>query len=389
VNNLNIILIGSFLYPQAYAATKRKQQFLDYIMRQGDIARVLITLNKSKKNKHNSTKGVYKGIPFEVLGDKVKFNALFPFTFCVFTIKSFHRLLLYKKRNHKNILVAFGTNFDTFLILSFAKLAGYKIVFDIVEDFSTMQVTRGVKNKVKYWVLSVFPRLLIKASSGISVISKSLFNKYASIGYKAPLVLIPISAENLEMDLYKTSNREFSLLYSGTYGAKEDYKTLFLAFSRFIKIVPDSKLILTGVLPEEIKLLLIDILGDWDKVKFCGYLNEVDYYQEITNADVLLMTRTDSAFANSGFPYKLGEYLASGNPTICTKISDIQIYLKDKVSAFLIEPKNVVDLVNSMQFIFSNPEFATIVGKRGIDVCKEHFNPRLNSKLFYDLLQSI
>ncbi len=55
------------------------------------------------------------------------------------------------------------------------------------------------------------------------------------------------------------------------------------------------------------------------------------------NSDVLCMCRKESGFANAGFPFKLGEYLATGNPVICTKVSDVEYYL-DNEDVYLIDP---------------------------------------------------
>ena len=43
-----------------------------------------------------------------------------------------------------------------------------------------------------------------------------------------------------------------------------------------------------------------------------GFLLEDEYYKILPHSDVLLMTRINSKYANAGFPFKLGEYLASG-----------------------------------------------------------------------------
>lgn len=84
-----------------------------------------------------------------------------------------------------------------------------------------------------------------------------------------------------------------------------------------------------GNCPHHFKEILISKLGDLEDVLLTGRFNEKEYYQELANADVLLMIRTNSSFANAGFPYKLGEYIATQNPVICTNVSDISLDLKN------------------------------------------------------------
>jgi len=385
--SINVIFIGAFLYPNGYAATKRKQQFLDYIIAQGDFARVLITMKLSQGHEFNDLKGIHNSVPYEVLGANVKPDILFPITILTFYGKSISRLIKYKKRDAKNIIVAFGINFDTILPLFFAKLIGYKIVFDIVEDFSTV-TGEGKGKRLKYWILRTFPKYFIKyIASGISVISSYLQKKYSDRIVNIPICIIPVSAANLFLELNKKQNNDFSLVYSGTYGQKEGLPILAEGFKKFSAFISNTKLILTGNCPDNVKNMFLGKLGNFENVLFTGRLNDDDYYRTLNNADVLLMTRNNSVYANAGFPYKLGEYLATGNPVIATRVSDVEIYLKDKVSVFIINPDDVNDLYSALVNIYQNRKFAREVGLRGKDVCKQYFNPEINSKSFYTLLQ--
>lgn len=384
----NCIFIGSFLYPNGYAATKRKQQFLDYIVSQGNNARVLITLKLAQGQELNDNHGVYNSIPYEVLGSNVKPNVLLPFTFTLFLLKTFYSLIVYRKNKSKNIIVAFGINLDTLLPLIFAKLIGYKIVFDIVEDFSSTSTELSLRRKIIFWLYRTFPKYFIKSlASGISVISNFLKNELSKKKRDIPVLLIPISASNLQFETVSKEKDEFNILYAGTYGEKEGLITLFKGVKKFSYLHHNTNLILTGNCPETIKKQLLVHFNDNEKLNFVGRLNEHDYYQALANADVLLITRNNSAFANAGFPFKLGEYLATGNPVITTKVSDIGLYLKNMESAFLINPDDPDELAEMLTFVYDNPEFAGTVGQKGRKVCEQYFNPVINSSAFYSLLK--
>ena len=49
---------------------------------------------------------------------------------------------------------------------------------------------------------------------------------------------------------------------------------------------------------------------------------------------MLVLARPDNIQAKGGFPTKLGEYLATGNPVVVTKVGEIPNYLIDGVNAF-------------------------------------------------------
>lgn len=389
---LNCVFLGPFLYPHGFAATKRKQQFLDCIIENGDYARVFITLKWAKGHELNNNKGVFKGISYEVLGKQVRKNLLFPFTFLCFTVKSCFRLWSVRKKHTRNIIVAFGINYDTVLLLLFAKAIGYRVVFDIVEDFSTLIFSNSLKGKTKRWFLVVLPDIFERSLiSGVTVITKYLFDKYKKYP-GIPIEKVPVSAQNILIDKTQIKNyfinesQKFRLLYSGTYGEKEGFPTLIEAFSKLHKGFPDSQLVLTGNCPPPLKEKFLDAVQDDKAILFTGKLDEEDYYNVLDSVDVLLMTRTNSAYANAGFPYKLGEYLATGNPVISTQVSDISEYLEDKKNAILIEPDNVEDLYSAMHWVMQNPYEANEIGLKGKNVCKQYFNPVVNSNLFYKML---
>jgi glycosyltransferase involved in cell wall biosynthesis len=78
-------------------------------------------------------------------------------------------------------------------------------------------------------------------------------------------------------------------------------------------------------------------------------------------------------FESGGFPTKLGEFLASGTPTICTRVSDIEFYIAEN-EAFLAKPDNIGELVEHMTFIAGNPSESMVTGFRGAQKARKIFN---------------
>ena len=120
-------------------------------------------------------------------------------------------------------------------------------------------------------------------------------------------------------------------------------------------------------------------------IHYVGLVPDVEFYQFLVNADILLMTRINSKYANAGFPFKLGEYLASGNPVIATDVSDIGYYLENMEEVIMIEPSNKNSLVKAMNFVLENEtDFIGLNGKRKCNVC---FNPSTNGELLENFIK--
>lgn len=106
----------------------------------------------------------------------------------------------------------------------------------------------------------------------------------------------------------------------------------------------------------------------------------------ICNADLLVLPRPDSKQAQGGFPTKLGEYLATGNPVCATKVGEIPDYLTDNESVFFAEPGSVESFAEAMDRAMSNPANAKRVGANGRKVAEREFNKDVQARKLYDFL---
>jgi len=86
------------------------------------------------------------------------------------------------------------------------------------------------------------------------------------------------------------------------------------------------------------------------------------------------MTRINSRYANAGFPFKLGEMLATGKPVLATKVGNVSNFLENGKNAILVEPDSVDEIVIGLKLIIENPEWAKNIGLNGKDVAFDFFN---------------
>jgi glycosyltransferase involved in cell wall biosynthesis len=184
--------------------------------------------------------------------------------------------------------------------------------------------------------------------------------------------------------------------YIGYFGSlsfeRDNLDLLINAFAKITTKHPDIRLTLGGFATEtELEEMhhLIQQLQLNDKVNVLKYLPREDVVQHILNAHVLVMVRKKNFESEASFPSKLTEYLSTAIPVISVSIGDINVYLKDKETAFLTEPGNVNQLADQLDYVLSNYQFAAEVGKRGKELTDTLFNYKTQSNKLYHFIKSL
>jgi glycosyltransferase involved in cell wall biosynthesis len=141
---------------------------------------------------------------------------------------------------------------------------------------------------------------------------------------------------------------------------------------------PKIKLVFTGEATKSIREKILwstDSKGqEW--IIFTGFLSRDALIWCYKNARGLLCCRSNSDYANYGFPTKLAEYLASGRPVVATTVGDVEEYLVDENSAFLAKPENVESITLAIQRLLDDPIRAEKIGQQGARVARQYFDYR-------------
>lgn len=180
------------------------------------------------------------------------------------------------------------------------------------------------------------------------------------------------------------------LAFTGTYtNTKDGVDVLIHAFSRIVKDFPDYHLYLAGFYHYDVPMQkkLIEEYRLEEKITYLGVLTKEQIPTFIQHADLLVLSRPDSRQAQGGFPTKLGEYLATGNPVCVTSVGEIPDYLEDNVSAFMAEPGNVDSFADAMKRALLDNENAKRVGKNGRKVAEENFSVDVQAERLIDFLK--
>ncbi len=234
---------------------------------------------------------------------------------------------------------------------------------------------------VEAWNIAILKRI-----NGVFVISNSLRSYYISKG----IVPSKVNISNMFVDvsrfqnLEKTSNRHY-VAYCGTVSYKKDgVEDLITAFAEFHKSNPDFYLYIIGrgqtqTILSELKELArtLDILPF---VVFTGRVSPDEIPSLLYNAEILALARPDNLQAQNGFPTKLGEYLATGNPVVVTNVGEIGAFLKNKENALLVSPGDPKAFGKALCWIAENPIAAKKIGEKGKELTLNEFSSIEQSK---------
>ena len=279
---------------------------------------------------------------------------------------------LFKRKQEKNYLIL-ESNIEIFTIipLFFARLLGYRIIHDVVEDFGLEEV-RTFNQKLNFKVSNWYSNRLSKYCSGIMVISNKLLIKYKPT--EVPIIKLYNSVESRQVNFDIERPNNFHLFYSGTFAPKDGVKELIQAVIVLNKKRSDVHLDLVGKGDGQYFKDCIEMTRNYECISYHGFLPESEMISLLERSHILCVTRSNCAFANFGFPFKLAEYLSFGLPVLTTTVSDIPELLSDGETAFFAEPGNINSIAMKIESIINDYAKAKEVGKNGKDFCDSNFS---------------
>ena len=265
----------------------------------------------------------------------------------------------------------------------FSEITEHPDIFGIGTDL------RGISGCLKKSLHSLrvgFNNLLIRKLTGLFVISNGLRNYYLSHGVDhSRICKVNMFVDTNRFNIPKVQSERY-IAYCGTMSiSKDGVDVLINAFYRFHKTYPDYKLILIGPYMNQKTKEVIEKLTDSPQIKdsvvLTGKVSPSQMPSLLMNASILALSRPDNIQNRNGFPTKLGEYLATGNPVVVTSIGEIPDYLKEGKNAYLAVPGDDISFANALLRIAKDYDAAKIVGKKGRELALTDFSADIQTTI--------
>lgn len=370
----NIVITGVSCFDGMASSTRVRNLFEPLIRKK------LVTVSNLVFEKDNrepiGRQGILNDINFRIIG----FRLANVFSIFSFWYQGISFIRKNKKKGYKNILYNYNyADLKNIIFILYARITGYRVILDIVED-NRFESHAGIANKIRLKT-SIF---LFNRSryfvDGYVAISEHLRQRAMLVSKgKLPVELVPVTV-NLDyfpQKTYQPDKNNLRIFYGGSFGEKDGLGYLVDAFGEICRQHNSVKLLLSGAghgRDMELIKSRIEQSPAKDSISFLGFLSTADYYSTLNNCDIFCMTRVNSRYANAGFPFKLGEFMASGKAVIATNVGDVPLYLRDNFNSLLINPNSTEELVDAITTVIESPEKIISLGAEARKTAENNFD---------------
>lgn len=258
-------------------------------------------------------------------------------------------------------------------------------------EFPFVLMKRGFLNRLyaKFYVNTTY-----KLFDGLIVMTKPLMEYFKDkVRKDCQLFEMPMT-----VDIERFLNAESTpntlgdyIAFCGGLSNTNGIDNLIESFSLVEPQIPTLKLVIIGGAPNEIVMNgyqeLVSGLG-LKNVVFYGKVGREEIPGLLNNAKALLLARRSNLQASGGFPTKLGEYLATGNPVVVTAVGDIPLYL-NTANSFIVKPDDNKAFAQQILEVFADYDRAETIGKEGQKLAITVFNARVQSERLNSFLHSL
>ena len=333
-----------------------------------------------------SDHGIHEGIPYHYTSGryKSKKKLLRALSF----ITGYRKILGYIT-SYIEIFERYRTNKIDFVIIStdeikslfffslISKLISAHPIF-IFDEYPT-PIRHKLKNKIPKIKEYLYSKVLKYIDAYISI-SGELKRYYTTLCFK-PTFILPVIVDVSRFTEIVVSSPKIEdkyLCYMGNMElSKDDVDNIIKAFSLLDEKFNSIKLRLYGNPCANTKKYLEELiisLNLQDRVYLMGRVDSQQVPQILKNAYVLVSSQPNTKRAAGGFPTKLGEYLATGVPTLLTDVGENGKYVNNNHHVFFSKPDDYVAYAKRLSDILNNYDLAINIGLNGKKYILENYS---------------
>jgi glycosyltransferase involved in cell wall biosynthesis len=383
---MRIIFVSSGQYPDGGAAANRHLAYAKGLMELGHHVEFILLVEQ----KWNENEVFDQGIKFICVSgrNQNKLSKIAKFRIFYNTIIQAKRIIFSAhQKKEVSSLILLDTRIELLIpFLNQAKILGIKVFHERTE----YPFINGGKTIIGKIVLFIYLKFVLQRFDGIYVINNALKKYFSELTKrKVEIIVINMIVDSSRFENVKSASTSIvntrKITYCGSIeGDKDGIPILIEAFSIIANEFPNTQLqIITSSknpTTREKMFSLAEKFGIADRFSLIGPINRDQIPRVLCDSDILALSRPDNAQAEGGFPTKLGEYLATGNPVVITNVGEINLFLNDGFNAFIAEPNSAEQFAIKLREAIVS-EKAGQIGIEGRKLVYNEFNYLQQAKI--------
>lgn len=354
----DLIVITIERFPHGLAATNRMLSYLKGIA----LSKRVLFLTYAGPKYFSSEcsvpqRGNYKNIDYRYIGAPSlpnKPNAVYRLLALVWRyIKLYWLLLFHYQCSSMLVYSREASLIRTIKIIS--RIKHFALFRDVTETNATTK-TKLAEKKLKQ---------VCRCFDGLITISQSIWDYFDNIPAEKKF-LLPVLVDTSRFECKESKKEKYFFCCSGGNLERDGLIDSLKGVLAFHQKHPEYVLQIASPLnmQDPYHIQCKRMMDEHPEVfQYLGSLPAPEIPLKLMKASALLLTPHEN-YKTKGFPTKLGEYLMSGTPTICSTIDDLQEIIKSN-AVYAVHPNSPNEIAQALNKIIENPFKATEVGQIG------------------------
>jgi glycosyltransferase involved in cell wall biosynthesis len=383
--NVHILIVGPLNFPRPGAPTSRVTAYAKGMIKAGADVEILCVrpVGDTKIPSQGTAEGI--GYAYSAGVTVYQKSKIRQFYYELKALIAAIRMIVeYHREKKVDAILFYAAHIYHEVIFSIlARLLKITVMRDICEYPFYYDRTHNLKLRIKGYL---YERLVFRLFDGLIIMTRALEDYCRPFLRKdARYLMVPIMVDWARFENVEPVTVEGRYIaYCGDpSGTKDGVDILIEAFCKIASRHTDVKLYIIGDTanrraPDFLKKLQKEIDNRYGhgRIVLTGRVEYADVAKYLCGACALVLSRPRSVQARYGFPTKLGEYLATGNPVVVTDVGEISDYVQDGDNGFMTEPGDASAFASKLDYVLSNTEHARQVGLKGQALAREKFDYR-------------
>lgn len=371
----DLIIVTSNPYPNGLASTNRIATYAKEIAQFCNVLLLSFADSPFVAGGDKYHKGCIDKVDYIYLrpADPKNKTVLTKIAYRVITVLRLLYFLLIKY-SPRSIICYFDSIFYTRCIYFISKLRKCHIYRDVTETFEVYFGSEKNRNRQKN---------IQRLYDGLIVMTEGIRDYF--VGINNNTFVLPMGVDVSRFDNISSRDEKYFFYCSGGVLERDGVIDSLKGFLAFHKQYPEYTFRMATPIDnnDDYHNSVMKLVKENPCIEYLGVVDSKNIPILMSKSTGLVVTPHHD-YITKGFPTKLGEYMASRKPVVCTSIAT----LKDNIPedcCYMASPNNIEEIANAMKRIIENPLEASRIAQNGYNYVIKNYTvrPYLNDLLIF------